>query len=604
MRWNGIKPPGDVDSTRKRALTGLGPGVPSVPSRLCAWRFGLALPDPPGTISPRMNRVSASIGTPGTLRFRMVRGRRLLAAAWALIAGAMPGASGADATPGSPNPADATSVLRGSQLAHTYCVTCHLFPEPDAIDRKTWFEQVLPRMKYRLGFSTPELERSPNIRILREHQRIPAAPTISEAQWLDLAAFYLARSPEQALPQERPLEVAVGVPGFRAVRLPVRAGVPSVTAVKILPEGGALSADERSKMIQKIGRDGQSAGYLQVSNAVSSLRLLPGGVLAAALGSFLPSDSTLGGVFWLNQAAGANGGWQVGPTVLGGLPRTTDANAADLNGDGAVDYVTSCFGNNIGRMSWWEADANGRLNEHELFNLPGALRAEIGDFNGDGRPDIGVLVAQETEALFLFVGNGKGGFERQTVFQKPPYWGHSYFEVADFNRDGRPDFLVVNGDNGEFSSASKRYHGIRIYLAQAGGGWREEVFIPMYGAYKAVARDFDGDGDLDIAAISFFADFQRTPRSSFLYLQNQGGNRFKASTFAESATGRWLCMDAGDFDRDGDTDLLLGSYIKGPTAMPAVLMKAWEQAEQPLMLLENVGAAVPPGKPAGSANSP
>lgn len=486
---------------------------------------------------------------------------------------------------GLPNPSDLTSVARGAVLSRTYCVTCHLFPEPEALDRATWFQQILPRMKYRLGFSTAELDQSANIRLLREHHRIPEQPVITESQWLDIAAYYLARAPEQAPPQEAAPSITVGVPGFQVIVPPMSVPQPAITALRILPGGGALVADARARSVVIVGRNGEAPQGVDVRNGVSSFRPFPQGMLLGGLGSFLPSDAPEGSVFWMDRSP--DGRWRRGTNVIALLPRTTDANAADLNGDGRLDYVVSCFGNNLGRLAWWEAGPDGSLSPHELFGLPGTLRTEIADFDGDGHPDIAALVAQETEALFLFLGNGRGGFERRTVFQRPPYWGHSHFEVADFNQDGRRDFLVTNGDNGEFSSPSKRCHAVRIYLAQPDVTWKESYVFPMYGAYSALARDFDGDGDTDIASISFFADYQKAPRASFVFLRHEGALRFSASTFAESATGRWLAMDAGDFDGDGDEDLLLGSYIKGPTPVPGFLMETWEELRRPLLLLEN-----------------
>ena len=52
----------------------------------------------------------------------------------------------------------------------------------------------------------------------------------------------------------------------------------------------------------------------------------------------------------------------------------------------------------------------------------------------------------------------------------------------------------------------------------------------MHGAYKAMARDFDGDGDLDIAAISFYPEFDAATPESFVYLENTGGMKFNAFT--------------------------------------------------------------------------
>lgn len=53
----------------------------------------------------------------------------------------------------------------------------------------------------------------------------------------------------------------------------------------------------------------------------------------------------------------------------------------------------------------------------------------------------------------------------------------------------------------------KPYHGIRIFQQNSEGNFIQSWFFPIYGASQAAAFDFDQDGDLDIAAISFFADF-------------------------------------------------------------------------------------------------
>jgi len=307
-------------------------------------------------------------------------------------------------------------------------------------------------------------------------------------------------------------------------------------------------------------------------------------ILAAGLGGFQPTDERQGSVFTLGLTGGRPAVQQV---LLTNLPRTTDALAADLDGDRVADFVVSSFGNNAGRLTWHQGHRDGTLKEHELFALPGAIRAEVADVNLDGKPDIFALVAQETEAMFLYVNQGGGEFARQTLFQHPPHWGHSHFELADFNGDNRPDLLVVNGDNGEFSSPTKRVHGLRIYTAQTNLTWRETWFFPQPGAYRAVARDFDGDGDLDIASVAYFADYKNAPRASCVLLVNDGRGTFAAHTFAESATGRWVTMDAGDFDGDGDEDILLGNYIKGPSPVPAMLMQVWEELAAPLLLLEN-----------------
>jgi hypothetical protein len=46
-----------------------------------------------------------------------------------------------------------------------------------------------------------------------------------------------------------------------------------------------------------------------------------------------------------------------------------------------------------------------------------------------------------------------------------------------------------------------------------------------------MAKDFDHDGGLDIAAISYFPDFKNQPQEAFIYLENKGTNSTRQETF-------------------------------------------------------------------------
>jgi hypothetical protein len=99
--------------------------------------------------------------------------------------------------------------------------------------------------------------------------------------------------------------------------------------------------------------------------------------------------------------------------------------------------------------------------------------------------------------------------------------------------------------------------------------------------------DFDEDGDLGIAAIYFFPDYKTAPEESFVYLRKDGKNHFTASTFSGSARGRWMVMDTGDLDGDGDTDIVLGSCVFETNEDGKKYESRWWDKGTALLILKN-----------------
>ncbi|HHH49614.1 MAG TPA: VCBS repeat-containing protein, partial [Saprospiraceae bacterium] len=219
---------------------------------------------------------------------------------------------------------------------------------------------------------------------------------------------------------------------------------------------------------------------------------------------------------------------------------------------------------------------------------PGAITAIIKDMNQDGFNDIIALMAQGDEAVFYYQNNGDDSFTEKRLLSFSPLNGSQYIELADFNNDGLDDLLYVCGDNADKTPHLKNYHGIYIFINDGDLNFTQSYFYPMNGAYKAMPRDFDLDGDLDIAAISFFPDYLNYPEESFIYLENKGNLVFSDSSFPQSTNGRWIVMDAADMDADGDIDIALGSFVyfiaKGDTTN---LAKKWFSNGPSIIVLEN-----------------
>src|SRR5690606_33655905 len=117
-------------------------------------------------------------------------------------------------------------------------------------------------------------------------------------------------------------------------------------------------------------------------------------------------------------------------------------------------------------------------------------------------------------------------FSAKAVIRFLPENGSSHMEMTDIDGDGLDDSMYTSGDNYDYSRVLKNYHGIYIFLNKGKAGFVQQYFFPMHGCYKAIARDFDNDGDQDIASISFFADTTREPREAFIFLENRGLLKF------------------------------------------------------------------------------
>ena len=478
------------------------------------------------------------------------------------------------------------NIVKGMQLSSVYCSSCHMLPDPSLLDSKTWETGVLPHMGPRLGIYEYKYLRYPanvNDRDLPKGF-YPAHSVVTPDEWQHIIDYYTATSPDSLSSRHSP-PVYKTLQLFSALAPAATYSTPNVCFVKINEaEHELITCDLLKQNVLRYNAKLEVTDSLHLFGRIVNMQPLHDSLLACNIGVFNPTNGHYGkGQLIRFDRIGKM--QPVEKPLLEGLERPVQLEAADLNGDGKTDYLASEFGYLTGSLSWYENTVKG-WQKHLLRAQPGAVRTYIQDANKDGLPDIWALFAQGEEGVFLYTNRGLGRFEERQVLRFPPSYGSSGFELADFNKDGFADIVYTCGDNADYSAVLKPYHGVYIFLNDGNNDFTQKFFFPLNGCYKALARDFDNDGDPDLACIAYFADYAQHPEEGFVYLENKGSFQFEPYVMPLTASGRWITMDAGDADGDGRTDLILGNFSAGP-----VMIKPrtdWEKGP-PFLLLKNTG---------------
>ena len=131
--------------------------------------------------------------------------------------------------------ADAPSVdlTRAEALARQHCAACRLFPEPALLDKKTWGNQVMPRMAIRMGLSPESINRHPEADALWKSGRFPKEPILSQADYRAIAAYYQAKAPAQPVAQKTVAPIGLKLSQFTARPSRFRRKVGAVNLVRI-----------------------------------------------------------------------------------------------------------------------------------------------------------------------------------------------------------------------------------------------------------------------------------------------------------------------------------------------------------------------------------
>ena len=172
----------------------------------------------------------------------------------------------------------------------------------------------------------------------------------------------------------------------------------------------------------------------------------------------------------------------------------------------------------------------------------------VADFNRDGLPDLAYAnPGQGTVNVLL--NNGGGIFGAGQTYTETAYADTGSIAVGDFNGDGFPDLVLANnfmaGNVIVMINAGNGTFGAQVTYATG-----PDAGIGNYGGSVAVG-DFNGDGHPDIAVTNDAA-------TNVGVLLNSGDGTFGAqTTYAAGLAGyNFAAIVTGDFNGDGVDDIV------------------------------------------------
>jgi uncharacterized protein (TIGR03437 family) len=168
---------------------------------------------------------------------------------------------------------------------------------------------------------------------------------------------------------------------------------------------------------------------------------------------------------------------------------------ADLNHDGNPDLAEVETSNNGGEVTVRLLDSAGNVISTNQYPISSTTINDIvvGDFNGDGFPDLAVADDGGQVApggIWILINNGDGTFK--AAVETPANAGPYHLFAADFNGDGNTDIAASNDQSPTVS----------VFFGQGNGKFQPPTALgKLQGAGSVVAADFRGTGRSDIAVI-------------------------------------------------------------------------------------------------------
>ena len=470
-------------------------------------------------------------------------------------------------------------VEDGKHLAQLNCTKCHALVPVDALNKNVWRYHALPSMAGYLGVSHYSTG---------YYKSEKDTGGLSLVEWQAVVAYYEKMAPDTLTSAAKPTPLLNDLADFNIKTPPANKHFVFTTLATIDPNTHNIyTSDQLTSTFNEWDNNFNLKRVDTLPSPVVSVVFDKGAtgtkdMLLSCVGETQQIDFANGRIIALDPS---KKGRAAQTLVASDLNRPVQTLAEDFNKDGLTDIMVFGQGKLKGGIYLFTQGANHSYTQTNISNHTGAVQAVAGDFNHDGWADFMVLFGRGDEGLWMFLNDHKGGFTAKNLLRFPPVYGSTSFQLVDMDKDGQPDLVYTCGYNYRDSRIMKSYHGLYIFKNMGDWNFKQKWFYPIDGCTKAIAADFDGDGDMDIFTSAYFADLKNNPAEECIYFEQVNPFNFKAQAIPVSKYGRWMTMETGDYNNDGKPDIILGNFSAGFVIQPD--LKPFWSKYLPFIVLEN-----------------
>ena len=235
----------------------------------------------------------------------------------------------------------------------------------------------------------------------------------------------------------------------------------------------------------------------------------------------------------------------------------------DINGDGLEDFIVG--GSSFFNTTIFTQNDSGNFSQTELIKVHEKYNEDEGLllFDADNDKDLDLYVVSGSYEFVsgnerykdrLYLNDGKGKFTISKGLIPEETTSGSCVRAADFDGDGDLDLFVggrvITGEY-PFSPAS--------YIFRNDNGIFNDATDEICSALKtagmitdAIWTDYDNNGTTDLIVVGEFMSINiyKNTGSDFIKIEDSGVNEY---------SGWWNSINGADFDKDGDTDYVIGN---------------------------------------------